>query len=48
MFLSWNEVNYNNSLETGGIDDSEDKEETLKREVIEETGYYDFKNITKN
>lgn len=47
MFLSWNEVNYNNSLVTGGIDDGEDKEEALKREVIEETGYYDFKNITK-
>ncbi len=46
LFLGWNEVNYQNSLVTGGIDDDEDIVEAVKREVIEETGYYDFKSIT--
>ncbi len=47
LFLSWKEVNYKNSLVTGGIDFNETKEEAVKREVIEETGYCDFKSITK-
>lgn len=45
LFLSWNETNYSNSLVTGGVDEGEDCEESVKREVIEETGYYDIKNI---
>ncbi|MDE5540016.1 MAG: NUDIX hydrolase [Bacilli bacterium] len=47
LFLSWNGVNYQNSLVTGGIEANEDREEAVKRETIEETGYYDFKSITK-
>ena len=33
LFLSWNEVAYDGSLVTGGIDDGEDKESAVKREV---------------
>lgn len=47
LFLSWNEVAYEKSLITGGIDEGEDNISALKREVIEETGYCDFKQITK-
>lgn len=47
LFLSWNEVNYEKSLVTGGIDNNENKEEAVIREVIEETGYCDFKRIEK-
>lgn len=47
LFLSWNEVHYQNSLVTGGIDDKEDKIEAVKREILEETGYYDIEKITK-
>ncbi len=46
LFLSWNEVAYDGSLVTGGIDEGEDKLEAVKREVIEETGYYDIHSIT--
>lgn len=45
LFLSWNETNYDRSLVTGGIDEGEEKEESVKREVIEETGYYDIKRV---
>ena len=44
LFIFWNEVNYGYSLITGGIE-GEEKIEALKREIIEESGYYDFKNI---
>ena len=47
LFLSWNETNYNNSLVTGGVDKNENYEDAVKREVMEETGYYDIKSITK-
>jgi len=47
LFLSWNEVAYEKSLITGGIDEGEDSISALKREVTEETGYCDFKQITK-
>ena len=46
LFLSWNEVNYENSLVTGGIDEKEEHEKAVIREVIEETGYFDIKKIT--
>lgn len=46
LFLSWNEVNYENSLVTGGIDQDEEKEKAVMREVTEETGYFDIKKIT--
>lgn len=45
LVLSWNQTNYNNSLVTGGIDDGEEPERAVEREVIEETGYYDIKSI---
>ncbi len=47
LLLSWNEVAYDGSLITGGIDEGEDKEDAVRREVIEESGYYDIKAITK-
>jgi len=47
LFLSWNQVNYQYSLVTGGINEGEAREDAVKREVIEETGYFDFKRITK-
>ena len=46
LFLSWNQVNYENSLITGGIQEDEDMDFAVMREVKEETGYYDFKQIT--
>lgn len=46
LFLSWNEVNYENSLVTGGIDEEEEHEKALIREIEEETGYFDIKKIT--
>lgn len=46
LFLSWNEVAYDKSLVTGGIELGEDKIEAVKREVIEETGYVDIGNIS--
>jgi len=45
LFLSWNEVNYENSLVTGGIDQGEKNENAVLREVTEETGYFDIKKI---
>ena len=45
LFLSWNEVDYQNSLVTGGIDEGESREDAAFREIIEETGYYDIKDI---
>lgn len=47
LFLSWNETNYKYSLVTGGIEEGENHEDAVKRETIEETGYYDIKSITK-
>lgn len=47
LLLFWNEVAYDGSLITGGIDEGEDKEEAARREVMEESGYYDIKSITK-
>lgn len=47
LFLSWNEVAYEKSLVTGGINDGEELINAVKREVQEETGYCDFKQITK-
>lgn len=46
LFLAWNEVGYENSLVTGGIDKEEEKETVVIREVEEETGYFDIKKIT--
>lgn len=46
LFLALNETNYNNSLVTGGIDDGEDPIESIKREIVEETGYFDIKSIS--
>lgn len=46
LFLSWNEVAYDGSLVTGGIDEGEDKETAVKREVEEETGYFDIESVT--
>lgn len=45
LFLSWNTVNYQNSLVTGGINKHESREEAVKRELQEETGYIDIKEI---
>lgn len=45
LFLAWNEVNYQNSLVTGGIKKKEKKEDAIKRELEEETGYKDIKEI---
>ncbi len=45
LFLAWRQVKYQNSLVTGGIDSGESRIEAVKREVTEETGYYDFKSI---
>lgn len=45
LFLGWNQVNYQNSLVTGGIEGTETHEETVKRELEEETGYNDIKEI---
>lgn len=45
LFLSWNEVNYQNSLVTGGINRGETKESAVQRELLEETGYFDIKEI---
>ncbi len=45
LFLVWNEVDYGCSLVTGGIEDHEDLEAALVREVKEETGYYDIKRV---
>ena len=45
LFLSWNEVDYQMSLVTGGINDEETFEDASRRETIEETGYYDIDSI---
>ncbi len=45
LFLTWLETNYSYSLVTGGIEEGEEKETAIRREVIEETGYTDIKNI---
>ena len=39
LFLTWLETNYSYSLVTGGIEEGEEKETAIRREVIEETGY---------
>lgn len=46
LFLYWNKLNYM-SLVTGGVDLDENKEDALLREVLEETGYFDIKSVTK-
>lgn len=46
LFLSWKEVAYDSTLVTGGIENGEDQEGAVKREVEEETGYYDIESIT--
>lgn len=45
LLLSWNEVDYEKSLVTGGIEPGEDRKLATQREVIEETGYYDIEHI---
>lgn len=45
LFLGWNQVNYQNSLVTGGINSDETREEAVYREVLEETGYFDICDI---
>ena len=46
LLLEYNNVNYSRSLVTGGIEKDEDKTASVKREVIEETGYLDIESIT--
>lgn len=45
LLLDYNNVNYSKSLVTGGIEQDEDMIDSVKREVIEETGYYDIGSI---
>lgn len=42
--LKWNNVHYK-SLVTGGIEDGEEQEESVLRELEEETGYYDVQKV---
>lgn len=46
LLLQFNNTNYSKSLVTGGIENGEDKIEAVRREVIEETGYFDIESIT--
>ena len=46
LLLEYNNVNYSKSLVTGVVEQNEDMLETVKREVIEETWYYDIESIT--
>jgi leucyl-tRNA synthetase len=44
--LKWKKVNWGTFL-TGGVENGEDSEETLKRELEEETGYFNLKFIKR-
>lgn len=44
LILKWKKINWS-AFVTGGVEKGEVAEETAKREILEETGYFNFKSI---